>query len=73
MERKDSSIRKDNVSEKNEKKIETDMFDMDPWRCEACGHIDYGYETSGGCPYCFCPDNAFEKLQRRHNTSIMHV
>lgn len=59
MKRKDSSVSKGKVSEKN---CEEDILDMDEWRCEACGHIDYGYETSEGCPYCFCPDNAFQKL-----------
>ena len=53
MKHRDSSV---------EKNFEKDIADMTAWRCEACGHIDYGYETSEGCPYCFYPDNAFKKI-----------
>jgi rubrerythrin len=54
--RQDSSVRKGKVNEIYEKEI----YDITAWRCEACGRIDYGYETSEGCPYCFYPDNAFK-------------
>ena len=63
MKHRDSSV---------EKNFEKDISDMTAWRCEACGHIDYGYETSEGCPYCFYPDNAFNKnYNRGNNTSMM--
>ena len=63
MKNRDSSV---------EKNFEKDISDMTAWRCEACGHIDYGYETSEGCPYCFYPDNAFNKnYNRGNNTSMM--
>ena len=63
MKHRDSSV---------EKNFEKDISDITAWRCEACGHIDYGYETSEGCPYCFYPDNAFNKnYNRGNNTSMM--
>ena len=63
MKHRDSSV---------EKNFEKDISDMTAWRCEACGRIDYGYETSEGCPYCFYPDNAFKKnYNRGDNTSMM--
>ena len=63
MKHRDSSV---------EKNFEKDISDMTAWRCEACGRIDYGYETSEGCPYCFYPDNAFNKnYNRGNNTSMM--
>jgi uncharacterized OB-fold protein len=65
MKHRDSSIRKVNSSERCEKSFEEQLSDMDAWRCEACGQIDYGYETSNECPYCFYPDNAFKKLKSR--------
>ena len=61
----DSSVREGRVSETYEKNFDEEIFDKSAWRCEACGHIDYGYETSEGCPYCFYPDNAFKKIQLR--------
>ena len=60
MKRKDSSVRKSKVSEIYEKNYEKEIHDTTAWRCEACGRIDYGYEISEGCPYCFYPDNAFK-------------
>jgi rubrerythrin len=55
MKRKSSAVRKGGKTDK-------EIFDISEWRCEACGHIDYGYKTSEGCPYCFYPDNAFTKM-----------
>jgi rubrerythrin len=43
-------------------KTDKEISDITAWRCESCGHIDYGYETSEGCPYCFYPDSAFKKI-----------
>lgn len=63
MKHGDSSVIRVKISETNEKYSDEGIFDTNAWRCEACGHIDYGYETSGGCPYCFYPDNAFKRLQ----------
>jgi rubrerythrin len=63
MKHRDSSV---------EKTFEKDISDIAAWRCEACGRIDYGYETSEGCPYCFYPDNAFKNnYNRGNNTSMM--
>jgi len=60
MMRKDSSITKGKANEIYEKNYEKEIYDITAWRCEACGRIDYGYETAEGCPYCFYPDNAFK-------------
>jgi rubrerythrin len=65
MKHRDSSVIKVKSSETCEKSFEEELSDIDAWRCEACGHIDNGYETSEGCPYCFYPDNAFKKLKPR--------
>ena len=71
MKHRDSSIRKGKVSETPDKNFEEEISDIIAWRCESCGHIDYGYETSEGCPYCFYPDNAFKKNYDRGNNSSM--
>lgn len=65
MKHSDSSVRKDKESETYEKNFKKEISDITAWRCESCGNIDYGYETSEDCPYCFYPDNAFKKLQPR--------
>jgi acyl-CoA dehydrogenase len=35
------------------------------WRCRMCGHIHYGEEPPGECPYCFFPATAFKKVWPR--------
>lgn len=35
------------------------------WRCRMCGHIHYGEEPPGECPYCFFPAAAFKKVWPR--------
>jgi len=62
MQRKDSSVRKGKVSKTSEKNFKEDIFDTSEWRCKVCGHIEYSYETSEECPYCFYPDNAFKNI-----------
>ena len=72
MKHRDYSVRKDKVSETHENNFEEDISDIIAWRCESCGNIDYGYETSEGCPYCFYPDNAFKNnYDRGNNTSMI--
>jgi rubrerythrin len=69
MKHRDSSVRKVKSSETCKESFEEEISDIAAWRCEACKHIDYGYETSEECPYCSYPDNVFKK-----NTAagIMH-
>ncbi|MEW6332780.1 MAG: acyl-CoA dehydrogenase family protein [Thermodesulfobacteriota bacterium] len=39
--------------------------DAPAWRCRMCGHIHYGEEPPGECPYCFFPAAAFKKVWPR--------
>jgi acyl-CoA dehydrogenase len=32
------------------------------WRCRICGHVHYGEEPPGECPYCFFPQSAFKPV-----------
>ncbi|MEW6187718.1 MAG: acyl-CoA dehydrogenase family protein [Thermodesulfobacteriota bacterium] len=36
--------------------------DRTAWRCRMCGHVHYGPEPPGNCPYCFFPKTMFKKI-----------
>ena len=52
-------------SEKSMSDFDEDINDTPAWRCRMCGHIHYGDEPPGECPFCFFPASAFKKIWPR--------
>jgi acyl-CoA dehydrogenase len=58
MKHKASTVQK----EKNSKK---GVSGKTAWRCETCGHIQYGNEPPDECPYCTFPNHAFKEVGKQ--------